>query len=182
MRRTIDILRYLPEYLRTYEEIRQIMNAENPDLQAMWSDVEQILDNSFILHADEYGISKFEAMLGITPAATDSLELRRQRVLAYWNGDMPYTWRTMLDWLNTMCGEGNYTATLDNNAYTLEVIIDLKIKGLVDDVYGILSAMVPANLVLTVRPFYNLWRDLTPYTWSAMSGTTWQDAREEVLP
>ncbi len=181
MLRTINLIAYIPPFMREYAEIAALLNAEDPELQAVWDATDGSLDETFISTADEYGIGRFERILGITPATTDTLDIRRQRVLAYWNSDTPYTWWTLQNFLTQMCGSGEYTCTLDNDEYTLNIVLSLSVKHILSDLVKILSSMIPANIVLTVSLDYNKWRDFTAKTWGELRTLTWNQMREDVI-
>ena len=89
MSREINLVSYLPEFMQQYKEPVATLDAENPEFVLLWKNAEKILYNRFISTADEYGISRFESLLGIYPARTDSIEVRRQRVLLRWYNKLP---------------------------------------------------------------------------------------------
>ena len=91
MSREIILIDYLPPFLQGYRELQAIMTAENPEFQAVSDEGQVVLDNTFIMHCDEKGISRFEKMLGIYPLPTDTLDSRQSRVLTRWNDVVPYT-------------------------------------------------------------------------------------------
>ena len=77
MIREVDLVSYLPPFLAEYKEINMALAAENPEFGFLWEAADRMLRNEFILSADEYGISRFEKMLGILPSASDTLENRK---------------------------------------------------------------------------------------------------------
>ena len=85
MIRDVDFVDYyLPPFMQKYKEPVAAMKAEEPEFQIVWKAVDRILYNHFISTADEYGISRFEKMLGIYPSSEDTLESRRSRVQSKW--------------------------------------------------------------------------------------------------
>lgn len=85
MAREIDLLGYWMPVLRQLKEFKEIAKAETPELKYILEQVERTLNNMFIETADEYGIKRFEDMMGIYPEAGASLETRRFNVLVKWN-------------------------------------------------------------------------------------------------
>ena len=71
--RTIDLNGYLPDALKNVTEMRAIMDAETPEIQAIWDACEDCMNDQFISEATENGIARREKMLNITPNATDTL-------------------------------------------------------------------------------------------------------------
>ena len=104
MDRPINLMKYLPEYLREFEEMQQIMKAENPEFAMLAQEIKQIDKNQYILTCNEAGISLFENILGIKPSAEDTLQSRIARVMIRWNDTSPYVWKVLLERLVTICG------------------------------------------------------------------------------
>ena len=77
MIRDVDLVSYLPSFIADYKEINLTLSAENPEFILAWKSADRALKNEFIATADEYGISRFEKILGIYPLKEDSLESRR---------------------------------------------------------------------------------------------------------
>lgn len=77
MAREIDLLGYWMPVLRQLKEFKEIAKAETPELKYILEQIERTLNNMFIETADEYGIKRFEDMMGIYPEAGASLETRR---------------------------------------------------------------------------------------------------------
>ena len=113
MIRNVNLLNHLPEYIKEYREIQEIMNTENPEFQLAINETEKILNNQFITTCDEEGISKYESMMKIYPLASDTLESRKSRVLTRWYSALPYSWFFLIRKLNSLCGIGNYEIDMD---------------------------------------------------------------------
>lgn len=53
--RTIDLKEYLPDVLKDVQEMRAIMEAETPEVQAIWDACEDCMNDQFISEATENG-------------------------------------------------------------------------------------------------------------------------------
>ena len=127
MTRDVSLLAYLPPFMQDFTEIAATLNAEDPEFVIMWDSADRVLKNQFIATADEYGISRFEKILKILPSKEDTLESRRSRVQNRWFNDMPYTMRTLIQRLITLCADHGFTLTkYFTDAYTLEIHTDLE--------------------------------------------------------
>lgn len=147
--REINLASYLPPFMQEYKEPIQALDAETPEFVLVWQAKDRVLYNRFIETADEYGISRYEAMLGIHPSEEDTLESRRSRVRSLWFNTIPYTLKTLIRKLITLCGEGNFEVRNDFDVgYTLTVITDLELYGQVEQLEHILDVMTPMNLVI----------------------------------
>lgn len=146
MLRQVDLISYLPQFVQEYREIKHIMTAENPEIQTLEDETEIIKNNQFIISCDTVGIRRFEELLHIIPNPDDTLDARISRVLARWNDEIPYTYRGLIERLNTLCGEGNFTLLPNFNMYELELVVYLPLSGQAAELDYMLSYMIPANI------------------------------------
>lgn len=154
MIREVDLASYLPLFMQKYREPVEALKAEDPEFLAVWEAADRILYNHFICTADEYGISRFEKMLGILHSGGETLEERRKRIQGYYVGDLPYTENKMRAVLAVMCGAGNFELDVDGAAYQMTVrVIDRDIQ-LAGNVHRIVSYMKPANILLKLYEVY----------------------------
>lgn len=147
MIREVDLVSYLPPYMQTYNEPVAALEAENPEFILIWTATDRVLKNRFIETADEYGISRYEKMLGIHPSSDDTLESRRSRVRSKWFNKIPYTLKVLLQKLEVLC-DTDFTLT-DNfsEGYTLTLLTDLELYGQVEELERIINTMTPCNIV-----------------------------------
>lgn len=153
MAKDINLLSYWMPILRNLKEFREIAKTEEPELRYILEAIDRTLNNMFINTADEIGIRHFESMLGIYPEAGDSLEMRRFRVLAKWNDNVPYTFKELYNRLLSLCGGDISSFDIQENfeEYWLEVQTHLSVSGAFEEVAEMLEQMVPANLELRLR-------------------------------
>lgn len=181
MARDVDILSYLPPILRDIKEIIEIAQVEKPVLEEIWENIENALNNQFLVSANESGLSRYEKMLKISTPATDSIETRRFRILTRYQEQAPYTWRLLKQLLDNLLGEGQYELKRNVAAKTLSVKIELTVKGQFDAVVVMLERITPQNMVLSVELRYNQHSKLAQYTHAQLAAFTHKQLREEVL-
>lgn len=145
-RRLID---YFPAALSEYREIKAISNTEQPEIEQLFASSDIVLAASFIESVDETGIVRFEKLLRLSPSLDDTLESRIFKVFSRWNGRVPYTWKALIEKLDTLCGEGNYTIALNNGIYTIYLITHIGIYGGLEEIYNLLNEIIPCNLVVS---------------------------------
>lgn len=151
MKRDANLISYLPPVLQKVREYQAITNAESPEFQQVFDTSEKVLGNLFIHDADEAGIARYEKILGIKPSADDTLQSRIFRVIARWNDRIPYTWNSLLNKLDVLCGEGNYTIILRNDEYTIDLTTHMGIYGGLNELYNLLDKMIPCNLIINAE-------------------------------
>lgn len=151
-----QLLKYLPPFMQEYIELQEIMAAEQPEFDLLWDLAEKALLEQYIPTAEDYGLSRWERILEITPLDTDTLEERRFRILTLLNSDRPYTMRKLELLLSTFCGEENYKVALE--AYSLWVQISQCTESQRTAIFKMLKKMVPANIWMVLEYF----RDIQP--------------------
>ena len=179
--RTIDLTGYLPEALKDVTEMRAIMEAETPEVQAIWDACEDCMNDQFISEATENGVARRENMLGITPFATDTIADRKFRLLSRYNENIPYTRKNLARMLESLCGADGYQLTILTNDLTVRVKVALTVKKQRNSVEELLERVLPYNMIFTVDLLYNTWERYKPYTWSEVGTLTWKKLKEEVL-
>ncbi|MGN4127613.1 putative phage tail protein [Lysinibacillus sphaericus] len=181
MAREVDIIGYLPTILHEIKEIVAIANVEKPVLEALWQEIENTLNNQFVVSTNEQGADRYEKMLKLNVPATDSIETRKFRILTRYQEQAPYTYRVLKQLLDSLLGEGQYELKRDVAAKTLSVKIELTVKGMFDAVVIMLERITPQNMALTVQLRYNQHSTLKRYTHAQLAAFTHKQLREEVM-
>lgn len=177
----IDMMRKVPDVLKNVREIKALINTENDDLNSLSAALALYLNNTFVDSADEYGIGRWESILGILPKLTDTLDERQFRVLSRINEQLPFTLRSLEQQLSTLCGPSGYTVELLNEQYLLKVRVELTAKSKLEDVRALLNRIVPANMVIDLDLLYNQHSDFDGFTHQELSDYTHQQLRDEVI-
>lgn len=148
MDRKIDLLHYLPPVIGEVQEFEKIAEVENPKFQRLWTALDGVLKDQFVADATIHGVKRWEKMLGIYPKDTESLEARRQRILARLGETLPYTYRRLEAWLQSVCGEEMYSLHLEHEIYKLTMELVHQKDLLQREIYWEARKMVPANITL----------------------------------
>lgn len=152
MAKEIDLLRYWMPILRNIKEFKEIAKTEEPELRYILEAIDRTLSNMFIETADEYGIKRFEDMMGLYPNKGDSLETRRFNVLIKWNDKVPYTDKELYNRLLSLCGGADkFEITEKYKEYLIEIVTHLGVNGAFDAVTNLLEEMLPCNIVLDLK-------------------------------
>lgn len=137
--------------MQDFAEIKAIMKAENPEFDQAWLDIQIPLADAFIMDCDEYGIKKYETLVGVVPNPEDTLDERKARVLVYWNNFIPYTYRVLIRKLNNLCGIGNYEISGDLRNYELFLNINLMFSGQMQSLEHLIIQTVPMNMNCDIK-------------------------------
>ena len=177
-RKLID---YLPAYMQEYEEIEKLTDVEQSEVDRLWIAVENALADQFVMDATEYGVSRWESVLNVSPKATDTLDERKFRILTLLNRQLPYTLRSMEQVLTQLCGADGYNVDLKANDYHIEVKLAVGNHSNYDEVEKMLTAMIPANLTRAIKLMFNQHETVARFTHQYLSNFTHHYIRNEVL-
>lgn len=153
MVKEVDLLSYWMPVLRQIKELKEIAKAEEPELRYLLEACDRTLSNLFITTADEYGISRFEKMLGIFPDDGEDIETRRFNVLIKWDDRVAYTDKELYNRLLSLCGEGKFSIDPHYNEYAIDISVEIGVKGAFDMIIALIDEMLPCNLAPTFKHF-----------------------------
>lgn len=142
---------YWPRFIRSLVEFNQIAVAEQPEFDRALINVREAGDDFFIVTLSEYGCRRWETIMGIIPDPGDTLEQRRDRILFRYLDHIPYTYRTLIRYLSTVCED--YTVELDENNYRLSIEIQAEGNFQRDALMAVLVQMIPVNLLLRIKTY-----------------------------
>lgn len=175
------LINYLPPFVQVYREMTSIMETEQVEVDSLNTEAENALADQFISELTQNGVKRWEAMLGISPKDTDSLDERRFRILGKQNTDTPYTLRKLEQMLTKLCGVGGYVIELTPKDYHIKVKLAVGNHNNYLEVENILNRMIPANMVCHIDLLYNSNTQLSQFTHAQLSAYTHDQLRNEVL-
>jgi len=177
-RKLID---YLPLFMQEYRELAVVMETEQPEIDRLWSAVENALADQFIQEATANGVMRWESMLGISPKDTDTLDERRFRILTKLNQELPYTLRKLERVLTNLCGENGFSIDVQAADYHIQVKLAVGNHNNYSEVENTLKKMIPANLTHYIELMYNAHTVLEQLTHEQLSAYTHEQLRNEVF-
>ena len=140
---------HLPKYYRGVKEIECYSEAISKVLENLAAELLKMLDNRFVLSADEDGILRFEKMLGINSNIEDSLATRKKSILNLSTSNF-FTWKVLEQKVSEYSKE--YSLELvetwhsNHTAQHLTVNVGITEKGAEESLYRLLYTMLPANI------------------------------------
>lgn len=176
------IIEYLPEFIQEYREVKELVNSEQVELDELWVEQTNTLNNSFVMDADEAGVTRYEKMLGIVKKPTESLDDRKFNIIVQINEQLPYTMTALNKKLENLCGVGGYVIILSSAIYTIAIKVALTAKNNFYAVQEMMKRVLPCNLIYTVSIIYNQHETLAAFTHGQLAAYTHYELRNEVLP
>lgn len=144
---------YVPSVYRGFAEMEQIVNVDDVNIDAAEKALKDLIDNQWILTANESGVKAYEDMLGIIPdLAEESLQFRRDRLINRFSNRMPFTIRAFKQKLDTVIGPGNYSLTIDNDNYIIYLQSSSVNQVWYTETMLTISGMKPCNMVFVNNP------------------------------
>lgn len=176
---------YLPNLYKNNTDMLNIINSEETELETnLKLNIENKFIDTFAIKATEDGISKFEKIFKIEPNYyTETLEFRRQRVMNRLVSKIPYTERYLINKVNSMIGEGNWSYEINYNDYTLKLYSLIPGKNWYQELLNFLTETIPCNIDWNVilysatweivRDSYKTWNDIKDMTWQEVMDGEW---------
>lgn len=144
------MIEFLPEFMREYLEIQEIMDTEQKEFDDLWVEHDTILADNFVMACDEYGLSRWEKVVKITPKSDASLQERKYAVLARINEQLPYSYRRLFEMVQGICGDNEFQLSLTPEEYLLGMKLRANAQTAESDAFGLLAAV--DALVERVKP------------------------------
>ena len=148
IRDPVNLIARLPTLMKKYDEIVKVTDSQNPEFDFVWAIEEWMRRQIYIVTAEEYGLQRYERLLGITPMEGESFSARRNHIIVRWNQTTPYTFRFLIGLLEVLTG-GNFEVIPNFYYYEMEIRVFTLDSGIISDLAFILRHIIPANISLT---------------------------------
>lgn len=145
------LINYLPYQIREFKEYKGITTGEQPEFELAWNYWQEVFDNQYIDTAGDYGLSRWEKMLGITPKATDTLEARRIRIKTRLNNLTPYTFRVFMRMMKFLADGEPFEVYLNPGTYLLRLILQWGAQGKIESLEWLIQEIIPENIAIDAK-------------------------------
>lgn len=143
------LINYLPYAIRDFAEYQGITTGEQPEFELAWDAHEEVFVNQFVDTALDYGLSRWEKMLHITPKGTDTLESRRARIKAKLNNFIPYTIRAFVRMMGAISNGEPFSVSIEPGTYILSITTSWTTSGQIEGLDYLIKYIIPCNLAIT---------------------------------
>lgn len=169
-----------PEIIKNIPDIKQIYDINEMQGDTLDQTVEQIDSDMNIDEMDASTMERWETILKIVPARSDTLDVRRFRIKTKITDSMPYTYRALERKLDDMCA-GAYDIVIDRINQSIKVNLGLASQKKINDVMNMLEEMVPLDMIIDTSVLYNAHGYLAQYPHCILAQFTHKELREMEL-
>jgi|GEM_PF-2563742 len=143
-----DLKRMLPDWYGGLYETNLLMTIEQPLIDDLAVQINRAQSNLYISTADSETLAIYENMLRITRNNSDTLDMRRFRILTRLASQKPYT----MQYLEEVLGSLGNQISIRNmaNDYKIAINSSFEKQGQVSDLEYIVRTVVPANLITEI--------------------------------
>lgn len=171
----------IPTRYQKSPEVREIMNALQPELDAMQDAIEDVLAQ-FVLDTATWGLAMWERDYGIESNVSQSCEERRDHVRSKLRGAGTMNCDA-LEQIAAAYVAGRTEITEIPEKWMLRVtFVDVfGVPSNLEDLKAVLEEMRPAHLILEYIIRYRLWQEVRQHTWGALQAHIWKTVKEGEL-
>jgi hypothetical protein len=145
----VNILKYLPEFLAKDKDFKAVADTCSEEHDLIRLELQDIFQQFFVTTAT-WGLSYWEAILDVTPDATDGYTKRRRRILLRLQSSQTSTVAYMITLAKRyFASNANVEIKEDNANYAFRIIADavsFDITGLIEAI----NTYKPAHLALII--------------------------------
>lgn len=146
----MNLIKYMPPFLKEVREFKEIFGAEDIQIEKLNNQINSMLREVIVKTAEDYGLRRYEKIYGITRPA-ETLEARRMAILLKMNNRVAYTYKWLIQTLNEAIGAENYKITTDFNNYKMNIEIASNYTEAAELLKNDLVKQMPANIELDYR-------------------------------
>lgn len=180
------MLSYYPDVIKSLLEFQALMAAEGAEIDAIKAELENVLDDAYLQTMRLDRIQQWEKALGLAVEATDTIEDRRDAIIAR----LRVSGKLNTAMISNIVGA--FTNGSTAVSYIKDGVLHVKINPPANNkqykfanVERELLLRIPAHLGLSVTRNYATWGEIKDNfaTWSKIAeGNTWEDLLLYISP
>lgn len=153
---TVNISRYLPEYLTRDAEMKGILDTSSTEHERMRLALSDLFAQFFVSTAT-WGLSAWERILELHSRPADSFEQRRNRILLKLQSHQTSTLKFMADICSRYCTADSEVSIREDNPHnTFEIIVKNGVIAYLEDFKNAVETYKPAHLAYFFRTIMEL--------------------------
>lgn len=180
------MLEYYPWVVKCITEFQAITLSEGFEIDFANSDVELIVSNAYLTTMGEDRIYEWETMLALAPDSDDTIEDRREKVIAEIRGNGKLNTALINSIVGAFTNGGTATSYVKDSVLYIKILPPVGNKQFkFDNVVKAITPKVPAHLGLSVTRNYATWGEIKTNfaSWEAVAAQDdWDSIKLYVAP
>lgn len=158
-------------------DIKQMYEINERQCEALDAAVDRMDNNIFLDDMDIETIARWEQMLELVPLSTDTEGDRRFKVKTRLLEKLPYSYRVIVNRLETLCPYG-YEITINEDRTSILLKLAIKNKNMLNDAKKFLERILPLNMTYDADLLYTQYYKLEEYTYGQLGAYAHYQIRE----
>ena len=175
----IRMLDYYPEVIKRILEFQSLMLTEGFEIDFLKTDVNTIVNEAWLLTMSESRIIEWEQLLNLTPLSDESLEDRREKIIATIRGRGKLNTEKINSIVGAFTNGGTAISYIEDSTLYVKVQPPIGNKQYkFNNVEKALQALIPGHLKLVVVRDYATWGEVKDNfaSWSNIASLeSWND-------
>lgn len=157
----VRMLNYYPEVIKRILEFQALMLSEGFEVDFLKTDVNLIVNEAWLLTMGESRIIQWEELLNLAPTSDESLEDRREKIIAALRGKGKLNTEKINSIVGTFTNGGTAISYIENSTLYVKIQPPLGNKQFkFTNVEKALLPLIPAHLNLIVTRDYATWGEV----------------------
>lgn len=167
--------RFAPEIMKNNETMKSLYSVERETISQLHTDIDIVLNNTFFISLNYYGIQKWEKILSLESNADLDLNIRRELLLTKRRFRPPFTRQNLQKILESVWGKGNYTFEIYPNDFQLIVDVHTNSPEVYLKFQQYVRGLIPANLYVIFSVQYTYLYLYRNYNYNNLSALTYAE-------
>ena len=167
--------RFAPEIMKNNETMKSLYSVEKETISQLHTDIDIVLNNTYLISLNYYGIQKWEKVLGLESNADLDLNIRRELLLTKRRFRPPFTRQNLQKILESVWGKGNYTFEIYPNDFQLIVDVHTNSPEVYLKFQQYVRGLIPANLYVIFSVQYTYLYLYRNYNYNNLSALTYAE-------
>ena len=149
------LIDYLPEHLKKFKEFKEINRVLQTVIDSIGQSADNLVNNCYINDCDANSISHYERIYSITPEPSDTLEVRKNRIIQ----KLSFSPRNNIDNLYIrvaeFCGDDEYSIGYYPQINKIEITTSFEESSKYVEFCEYIESTLPMNMYYTVTNDFN---------------------------
>jgi uncharacterized protein YmfQ (DUF2313 family) len=179
------MLSYYPDVIKQISEFQALIGAEGVEIDELTNEVTVLVDEAYLTTMGEDRIAEWEKALGIPYSPNDTLDDRREVIVARIRGQGKLNTETISSIVNAFTGATAISYFADSTIYVKIIVPPDNKQYKFENVEREIRKKKPAHLDLKVTRNYSTWGDVKDNyaSWEEVSQLeSWEDLMLWIVP